>query len=221
VKGETVKRFSILLLTCILGCQERQTTVEPMLGDNKSEYVVTLVVDMSGSFDQMMTEGGYAYQWALRLIDRYFKDRIGNADRLIISQISANETALLWEGSPHELRKTFGTPKAFAQFLRERSHPAGSSVHKAIADSIEYMIDRPHQRSALFVLSDMSDTGPADGREKAVDMLRKFGQQGGVVGLYYVAPPFVAGWKADLANAGVRESCVESIIVANPRFPSF
>ena len=215
------KSLLLLLVVLVAGCSPRMETTQRIIERDDGEYVVTMLFDLSGSFDGMMCEGGVAYEFALQAIQKYFRDRIGTNDKLVIAQISGIDRALLWEGTPHQLRKQFPSARAFAAFLRSKSHPAGSCVHKAIADSVEYILDKPHKRSAVLVISDMLDTGPQDGRTTALEVLGKFATRNGVVGLYYVDPKLVSGWKADLQSAGFNEFCVESAIVARPTLPSF
>lgn len=211
-----------LAVACLSGaCTPRIESASRILERQEHEYVVTLLLDMSGSFENLMCEQGVAYAFAMQVVQRYFHDRIGSQDRLVIAQISGIDQALLWEGSPHELRRQFPTAKDFAAYLRSKSHPAGSAVHKAIHDSVEYVLDKDTGRSAVFVLSDMLDTGPQEGRQQALEMLEKFARKNGVVALYYVAPELVAEWKADLAKAGFDEFRVESAIVQRPTLPSF
>jgi hypothetical protein len=220
-----MKKFLMLMLLVFAGCEKRQQTAEPMLSKEEGDYCVTVIVDTSGSFDQMMIEGGHAYRMLLAIIDKYFRERLGGNDRLVIAQISGNERALLWEGSPHNLRKDFPSPAAFSAFLRSKSIPAGSAVHKAITDSIEYVMDKPYKKSAVLVLSDMLDTTHVDFQRKTVEKLTEklaqYGQRGGIVALYFVDQSLVSPWKGALANAGIREFIVESGIVSQPRLPNF
>lgn len=211
--------LALACLTC--ACTPRIETASRLLERQEHEYVVTILLDMSGSFMDLMCEQGAAYAFAMQVIQRYFHDRIGSQDRLVIAQISGIDQALLWEGSPHELRRQFPTARDFAAYLRSKSNPGGSAVHKAIHDSVEYVLDKDTGHSAVFVLSDMIDTGPKDGRQQALQMLEKFARKKGVVALYYVAPELVSEWKADLAKAGFDEFRVESAIVQRPTLPNF
>ncbi len=220
------RRFTSLLCTLglslgTLGCEKRRETVESMIIQEEEDYVVTVLLDMSGSFTSMMTDGGVAWSFVLEVVDKYFRDRLGTNDKLVIAQISGVDQALLFEGTPHQFRKQYSSPSDFAAFLKSKSSPAGSLVHKAIADSVEYGLDRPNKRSALICVSDMLDNGPTDFRDDALEMLGKFAKRKGIVGLYFVDTSLVSQWKKDLATAGFKEYCVQSGIVAKPTLPSF
>ena len=58
------------------------------------------------------------------------------------------------------MHKQFGTAKAFRDYLMQRADPAGSRVHDAVADTVNYVADYPgvaegRTKSAVVVLSDM------------------------------------------------------------------
>ena len=194
----------------------------------KSDYVIAIAIDLSGSFSQLMAEDGKAYEFALRVVDRYYRDRVGTNDTLIISQISGNQRALLWHGKPLDLRRQFPSAASFRDFLLERSNPGGSLVNEAFAQTLDYLVREPNvssgrAKSALFVLSDMLDNSPerAESLQKVRDSLADYGRLGGVVGLYYVDMYYVPSWQQTLQQAGLREYHVESEIVGSPVLPSF
>lgn len=215
----------IVLFISLSGCEKRREASRALVHDD-SKFVMTILVDLSGSFEQMMAEGGKAYQFTLAVLDKYFRDRIGSDDKLIIAQISMNDRALLWQGTPLQLRQEFPSPQAFTTFLRERADPNGSLVHDGIAHTLEYVNSEPNvatgkARAAVFVLSDMLDNGTkADAKDRALKALATFGKNGNVVGLYYVDQMLVAPWRQDLRQAGVKEFCVESEIVGKPQLPN-
>ncbi len=198
-----------------------------VFSSNESTYVVNLTVDMSGSFSNQMAEKGEAFAFVKGLIERYFRARVGTADRLIISQISGNDEALVWEGLPLQLRKQH-TPETFGRFLRTNSDPSGGSrVYDSIADSIEYLMEDPavasgQAKSAVLICSDMWDTtGSVESEQRLLTALAKYGRAGGVVGIYYCDQRLVGTWRRRLRDAGIRQYCVESEIVGRPTFPKF
>src|SRR5438876_3144945 len=104
---------------------------------------------------------------------------------MILSQISAKQNALLWDGKPRSFARDFPTPQAFREFLQKRSDPNGSRVYSALADSIEYLLlqheNNPKLKSAVLVFSDMEDNGPeANSKERLIDALKAYGKKGGV-----------------------------------------
>lgn len=218
----------VLLSAVLMGCEPRRVTEPTTFGDRDKEFYLTVLVDLSGSFAGLMAEQGKAYEFTLALIDRYFRERIGTPDTLVIAQISGNKRALLWEGRPLDLRKEFHSGAEFREFLLQKADPQTSLVHDGIANAIEYTLADPSVQSgkaktALFVLSDMLENGPH--MEESIERLRgalaAYGKRGGVVGLYYVNSDLVSCWRSELAAAGLRDYQVSSEIVRKPPLPTF
>lgn len=221
--------FSLLLgLLPLTGCGERRELSESALATRDSEYVVTILLDLSGSFAHQMAEEGKAYDFAMQLTDRYFRDRMGMNDQIIIAQISGEKRALLWQGTPQQLRQDFRSADEFCAFLHEKSDAAGSNVFEGIARTTEYMLGEPGvadgtAKSALFVLSDMLDnsSNADEARQRALTAMEQFSDRGGSIGLYYVDQDEVANWRRHLRTSGVRQCRVECDIVGHPPLPSF
>ena len=215
----------LLLLAC--GCERRRET-QPMadVGDD-SEYVIAVLVDLSGSFFDKMTHGGEAHRFLLSLLDRYFRERIGTNDQIILAQISGSrDRALLWQGTPMELRKQFANPSQFAEFLRSKADPDGSCVHSALQQTVEYVTSQPNvsvrkARSAVFVLSDMLDSTPdeAISRARAIEVLDQYGTLGGMVCLYFVDQTLIPVWQKELSGTGLQFAVTSEI--RRPTLPSF
>lgn len=222
-----------ILLPLVCGCTPVGTTTTapvqaPSLGDDEAENVVLIALDLSGSFQHMMTEEGVGYQFATQVIDRYFRDKIGTGDRLVISQISGTQRSLLWEGRPLDLRKQFPSAEAFRQHLMSRADPGGSLVYEGLKNATSYVLDDPsikggRAKVSLFVLSDMLDTGPEGSQAEGYvnHALSEIGLRGGVVGIYYVDQELVVPWRRRLQQLGLRNARVESEIVGMPPLPSF
>lgn len=223
--------FLAVLATAVLlpGCEKRRNDSASPLVAEDIDYVLIMVFDLSGSFTDLMAHRGKAYAFALRVMDRYFRDRLGENDRIIIGQISATDKALIYDGSPVRLRREFPSAEAFRDHLLAHADPNGSRVHAATAAALDYAlvtypgITAGKTRSALFVLSDMEDTtATAKHSEQALlRSLRQYGRANGIVGLYYVEEPRLAPWRSRLRDAQVRSFVVESRIVGEPTLPSF
>lgn len=218
-----------LLLPLLFGCARRDESTKSW-SRGESEYVLTIVIDLSGSFETLMAEDGKAYDFTLAVIDRYFRERLGMPDKLIIAQISASERALLWEGAPMELRREFATADDFRAFLQKNADPRGSLVYDAIANSLEYVLMEPSVRdgrakAAFLVLSDMLDSfgdrAEQTSMKRMANAMREFGNRGGLIGLYFVDQRLVQFWRQYLHDVGIREFQVESEIVGNPTLPNF
>lgn len=223
-----------VLMACLvalsLGCQQRNPDESAALTDQEAEHLLVVVIDLSGSYAQFMTEDGRAYQFLMRLIGRFFHDRIGSNDRIVISQISSPhlKQTLLWEGSPRAFAGEFQTAAGFRTFLLAHSDPNGSRVHDTIADAIEYVLDYPgvaekRTKTAVIALTDMLDNAaePEKSRQRLQDALGKYGRCGGIVGLYWVEQTLVSPWRQRLREARLKEMKVESEIVVQPDLPRF
>ena len=227
-----MKRTSLLLIAALLtsGCggPRRTDATTEMFGQEDSDYVLAIVLDMSGSFSHLMADDGKAYDFALAVMDRYFRNGDGLNDTMVIAQISGTDESLLWQGSPLELRRDFPTADDFRRFLLANVDPNGSRVNEGLTNVVDYIAANPrvaggNARSAVFVLSDMLDNGgDSDTTARQLDAsLAAYGNRGGRVGLYYVNQSLVPDWNRRLQQAGIRSYCVECEIVGNPRLPEF
>ncbi len=215
------------LVTTPGGCAKRPTAEASIFGDDETAYVVTILLDLSGSFSEMMAKKGKAYEFALAVIDRYFRDRVGSRDKIIIAQISRNKRALLWEGTPAQLRHEFPTPESFRDFLLAKADPSGSLVNEAIARALEYMMGDPQissgkAKSALFVLSDMEDNGPdpTTSEQRVCQALANYAKLRCAAGFYYVDQDIIPVWQRRLTEAGFKDVRVKAGF-AMPDLPNF
>ena len=221
----------LTVLACLLilvGCSRRPEGVEPVLIEDDSEFVLTILLDLSGSFESLMADDGKAYEFALQVLDRYFRDQLGTNSKIIIAQISNTDRSLLWQGTPRELRQQFPTAKAFRDFLRGKYDPNGSRVYDAVAQTVNYVLNDPNvssgkSKSAMFVLSDMLDStsDSEQSKQRALQALADYGQRGGTLGLYYVDQLLVEEWRQHARDAGIRQCCVQADIVGRPQLPNF
>ncbi len=226
----TVKMFlAALALALGLGWlvidSYRPAPEENILADGREyERVVVIGIDLSGSFVDLMADKGQAWQFLLKVIDRYMRGN-GN-EKLILVQLSGNSGALIWDGTPSQLRKDFPDQEAFRKHLLSKANPNASRLHDGITDALEYLNTLPGMtaktKRALLVLSDMDDNlSTLNSEQRLVQALVEFGKRGGVVGMYFVNHPLVARWRANLKTAGIRNHVVESHIVTAPALPSF
>lgn len=217
--------YRLAIVACLIfaGCQPRVEQAESVFEADDGEFVLTIVLDMSSSFEPLMAEDGKAWAFVCEIIEKYFRDRIGHNDKLILAQLSNSDRALLWKGTPLELRQEFPTAAAFRAWVASKADPNGSRLYEGIVQAVEYTLSDPgNRKSAMFVVSDMIDSAGDDGRDKAVSALTKVGKSGGV-GLYYVDVQRCAEWKRLLQDAGVpaENMVVEADIVGHPMLPRF
>ena len=228
IRNMLLKVVLLSLLLLPFGCGEKRQASETVLRENEHEYVLTILLDMSGSFAHLMAEQGKAYEFIMEVIDRYFRDRMGTQDGLVVAQISGSDRSLLWQGTPFQLRQDFPSASAFRDFLKQRSNSAGSRVHDGITQTVEYVmsdlrIQSKTAKSAVFVLSDMLDNFPDSdaSKKKTVEMLKAYGRIGGTFGLYYVDQLLVPEWRTHLRDSGIKHWRVEAEIVGRPTLPDF
>lgn len=203
----------------------RPVAEENELADGREyERVVVVGIDLSGSFLPLMADKGKAWEFLLKGIDRYMR---GNgSEKLILVQLSGNSGALIWDGTPTQLRKDFPDQEAFRKHLQSKADVNASRLHDGITEALEYLNTLPgvtaKTKRALLVLSDMEDNLSAPGSEqRLLRSLQEFAKRGGAVGMYFVSHPLVPRWRATLQAAGVRHHAVESHIVTSPTLPSF
>lgn len=222
------------LAACLLtGCTERTAQVadstslpQPTLGTSEAGYVLIVAVDLSGSFRDRMAEQGEAYKFLIALIERYFADRVGTDDRLVIAQLSGTKNSLVWEGKPLELRQQFPSPEAFREHLMKHQDPGGSLIYDGIRHALEYVLSDPDVQSGkakpgLFILSDMLDNGKDPMSEGYMNHeLSQLGHLGGVAGIYYADQQEVVRWRQRLPALRVKNHTVQASF-ATPSFPSF
>src|SRR5437867_608082 len=105
----------VVLSICVLGCEPVANQTSSPIVAQEFDFVLAVVVDMSGSFSAEMQSGsGRAHRFLMRAVDLFFRNRIGEGnDRIIISQVSGTERALLWDGTPRGLRQEFTSAKSF------------------------------------------------------------------------------------------------------------
>jgi hypothetical protein len=222
-----MKYLIIFSAVLIAGCEQHPGQSPETFAPEDSTYKLCLIVDMSTSYDHLMAEQGRAREALLTVVDTYFRDRVGGSDKLILAQISAKEPALIWEGTPQDLRDQFD-PKQFAAFLHDHSSPDGSPVHLTVAKTLEYVMSDSDVASGktkpvVIVLSDMLDNfeRTPELKSRILRDLKAFGKLDGAFGIYYCDSELVIPWKKALSDAGIKNGHVEGGIVSKIVPPSF
>lgn len=208
--------------SALAGCERRRESHDSVFSATEMSRQVTIILDLSGSFKEMMAEDGLAWSFTLRCIDKYFRASVGSEDRLVIGQISGTGK-LLFEGTPHSLRKDF-TSDTFRDLLVQSANGAGSALNAGICHCMEYVMASPRVaakqvKTAVFILSDMLDT-TGETRDGLMRKMAEYGTLGGVVGFYFVDEAVVLPLRSEMAQTGVREYIVESEIVRRPSLPN-
>jgi hypothetical protein len=229
-----------LALAAFSGCSPRRDAAlhansggaqAATIGSEEDEKVILMVIDVSPSFVDRITKGGDAYRLMMRIIARYTRASAGSQDRLVIATISGSSKALIFDGTPHELKRTYPTADAFRDMLASRTGSGGSRVHEGIRDALRYVLDDPRVDSGklkvgMFVLSDLEDTGGTGHEAEQIEgnmnhELSRLGWRGGVAGFYYASQSELIRWRQRLQSLGIKNFVVESEIVSDPPLPDF
>lgn len=221
------REFITLAAISCLGCQRRQD-YSAVRFESDVEHKTVVAIDLSGSFLDLMAEKGRAYDFLMRVLDRYGQDR--TADHVIIAQLSGNNDPLLFEGTAHDLRKKFPTAKAFRDFLVSKSAPDASRLADGFSDVLEYVMRDPyvrsgHVKSCCLVLSDLANnvvSTKGDTSARFRKALADYKKCGGVLGFYYASTQaeIVSPWIRGLNESGIQYH-MEAGINDYPTLPSF
>lgn len=219
----------VILVAAFSGCQKRSagSAAPPPFRDDKVEYVLTFVLDLSKKYSQHMGEDARSYNFFQKVSEKFFRQRMGEDDRILISQMSGRERALIWEGKPTSMRRHFPTSLAFNQFLERKSDPSGARVYAALADTFEYLAKRHDVDTETMMLTvilsdmiDISDGNTEEDRARMIDSLRNYRVAGGQLVLYWVDPSKVDEWDEILDEAGFPPR-IWMDFVEDPEIPEF
>ena len=219
----------VLSVSCNTSCKKYDADKEPPVSVQSQypEVILVFAIDLSGSFFDTLATKGKAYDFLLKVMDRYFVSSIGSNHRVVIAQLSGDKKrAPIWDGTPAELRKQFKGPEYFLGFLYQNRDTSGSRLHDGIADVCAHVLDNEGVRTgrtkcAVIVLSDMEDnlSGPGS-EERLAQTFKELGKINAAVGMYYVTFELCPKWRQHLRESGVKHWVVEPSIVAQPEIPS-
>lgn len=210
-----------------LGCERRDPASASPFHQDPADYVLLVAIDMSGSFREYMTETGRAYEFILHALDRYFRDRLGGQDQVIITQLSGNNRPLLWQGTPQRLRREFPDPSAFRDYLIAHADANSSRINDGIAESLDYVLHsqsvaRGDAKTVALILSDMDDTHPQQDKSdvRLASALSTFAGRG-KVGFYFCCQERLGDMRSKMTQAGINDYVLECDIHTQPPLPSF
>ena len=222
--------YRLLIPLCVLlmtGCEKIDESQFSPLQPESCEYVVMVAIDMSSSFGGYMAEDGKAYEFMQQVVERYFRDRIGGNDQIIITQLSGNKRPLLWQGTPFQLRKDFPNKAAFRDFLIAKANPNGSRINDGIRESLRYLlhthsVGRGNAKTVALILSDMEDSfeDQEESDQRLIDSLTNYAKRGSI-GFYYCSQDRLEDIENKLEQAGISMYVLECDIHGNPPLPSF
>lgn len=220
-----------LMMMFVSGCIVSNPKAKHIPLKTKSlDAVLVVAVDLSGSFAKDFSDR--AYPLLLNVMRKYFVEQMGNDCKVILAQISAQENAVLFEGTPRDLRRRFDSPEALAEFLLDNSKPNSSPVFEAMEETLHYvnqLSDVDADTSILTVIaSDLKDSEQdrAIWKQKGDSMLaelKRYQQLGGAIALYHVDVNEVELWKKVLASAKFEPgmSLISNDMAEDPPLPTF
>ncbi|MEM9409500.1 MAG: hypothetical protein AAGA30_00135 [Planctomycetota bacterium] len=234
-----MKYYSPLILGFIAlctttGCIEKPTRSTEYAPFETVEYdaVLSIVVDLSGSFHADWQRDGRAHKLFLDLMDQFFTESMGAESRVLLSQISNSDSIVLFDGTPQELANRFRSPESLNHFLAERSDPSGSKVYQSTKRMFEYLNElngvTDNTRVLTVVLSDLKDSQTdREQWQKAgramLESLKIYAKSGGGIALYFVAEEEKPRWRKimDLAEFKPGSFVIEGQLTESPQLPSF
>lgn len=224
----TMYRYLIPVFAMLaLGCEKVEESQVSTLQPESCEYVVMVAIDMSQSFCKQMAEDGKAYDFMQQVVEKYFRDRIGGNDQIIITQLSGNNRPLLWQGTPFQLRKNFPDKAAFRNFLLANADSDASRINDGIHESLRYLmrthsVGRGNAKTATLILSDMEDSfdDQDESGKRLISSLTNYAKRGSI-GFYYCSQHRMEDIEDKLAEAGITMYMLECDIHGNPPLPSF
>ena len=222
-------RLLVLVLAVFaVGCEQRDTVSTSPFHQEECEYALLIAIDLSDSFKEYMAENGKAYDFVLHAVDQYFRARIGGNDQLIIAQLSGSKRPLLWQGTPHQLRREFPTREAFRDYLIAHADRKGSRINDGVAEAIHYVmhtrsVAQGTAKSAVLILSNMVDDQP--NREKSdprlMTALTTYARSGGAIGFYFCDQLRMDDLTQKMQQAGFRMCTLECDVNGHPALPDF
>ncbi len=217
---------ALSLLLAPVGCiKKREQARSSPFKETESEYILAIVLDMSGSFaEHMQDDDPRAYDYFMRITQKFFRERMEQTDRVLLVQLSTGDP-LLWDGPPTALKSAFPTSQAFGKFLQDKSG-GGSMVYSSIADTLDYLTTRQgvtdNTRLLTVVLSDLLDNDP-DGQAAKVRLesaLDRYHQKDGYLAFYWAHQSVIPDWRKMLSRYSGR-SLICSSIEYDPPMPNF
>ena len=222
------KQILMLVTAALVGCTPAappQNNPSP-LNIEPPSYVLIVVLDLSGSYAKFMDDGK-AWNAVSKTIREFYRNRMGEHDKLVIGQISGVTVAPIFSGSPKAFGRECQSAGSFKDLLKKNSDPNGSPVHASTEATLRYGMQfmSPSNNTFLAVFSDFDENFPEPEKTetKLVATLAEFARKGGACGCYWLSLGQVSKWHANLVKAGFpsNKMVVSGIIEAEPAFPQF
>lgn len=195
----------------------------PVIQSKTPRDTLGIVFDLSGSFEDMMSEHGWPF--AVRVLKDFKRELAGeDGTQIVLAQISGERQGPIFDGSLRSFGRKIHSRDDFQLFLRSHAQASGSRVFDSIRETVDHVMLSvgDDTRAAVIILSDMADNASDPGaEERLVQAFAAFAKKGGSVGIYWCDVDKVARWNENLRRAGVKHFVVESRIAADPTFPNY
>lgn len=236
----TSKTLQLLFLTVVFaGCgrshsdapDQQKEHMTPTSG--KNQHVLGIVIDVSDSFKQQLEREDGAFDYVLKVIKAYTRAYPADDGRLVISHIGRTDKglpALVWEGKPSHLRRSFKTADDFKEFVLKKTSDTVvmTPLYESLGDTVEYVLSHATVQSGrssadLIIISDMVDTVDVTGqqRQRVTHLLQRFCTRGSNVGVYFADISTTPTVTQLLTQAGYDNPTFSTSIDPFPPVPTF
>ena len=215
-------KTAILLQLCafaLIGCTPRDKGGS-VFRQEASDYVLLIAVS------EEVTESDHAYQYILMAIDKYFQDRIGTSDQIMIARIEGVRP-LVWKGTPRALRREFPNPESFRKAVLASGKETGS-LNDGLARSLRmvmktYSVAKGNAKAVTMVMSSMNDPQPSEESDAHfIESLVEYWKSGGQIAFYFVDQLRIEEIEEKTLKAGMTEWLpIESDANGYPYLPEF
>ncbi len=215
--------FILWICVALSGCGKRREKSDGFSFDQPAtKYTLLIVADID-----VVKSDPRSYELVVRAIDKYFHDRIGESDQVIISQISGNDHPMIFQGTVRQLRHDIPNQEAFKRYLMEHSDP-GRRLSEGLAESFEYLMNtysvaKGNSIPVALIISSLKE-GEAEtptSEQHFIDELIKFHRSRGRMAFYYCDQQRMAWIRAQTAKAGMTWVTLEGESNKYPPLPTF
>ncbi len=213
--------YLVMLSLLSLGCEAAPPPSDSPLAGEPCDYVLLIAVDRDN-----VEANADVFDFILRVLDRYFHDRIGGHDQVIIAELSGNNRPLIFQGTPQALREKFPDSKAFREYLLAHG-TKGKRINTGIAEALEYLMQtysvaKGNAESVALILSDMNDDQPGQNESdrRLMNALTTYARKGNL-GFYFCDQIRMADIRQKMEQAGFQFYTLECDAFGRPPLPNF
>lgn len=193
------------LVFCV-GCGEYQEeTPKPpkVVHPDEPHFLMVFALDMSSPFRERFLKETGTWKFVMETAANLQRDRVGENDEIVISQLSTERHSVLWQGSLRDLRRRFASPDDFKQFLINNSKTA-AAPSQGLANTIKYLTQLPgvsERRTSVYIAA-ISSFEDCTGIPELTLALKDLRRVGGTVEYYWVDTDAIETLQAAMMEAG-------------------